>query len=245
MTDNNLRKLINYTIYSLIFILSILIIYNAYLIYSNITLSKTPPKNSVRVSPLTGEEFTNVSSSKNILKVIYNKNSNSYGSLSSASIIFEEVENNIWNIYALFMEDDLCRDSTMDIVSEYYSNDLPIINFNSPPGISCSIIDTVNINYSNKDSSNFIFFNNTYYHFYNNCEDLDSSTSNTVSYNNIIIDISTLENNTILVFSKGKCYKQLKSTPLYLSKGKSYWITLKKDDSINIFNNKLEESLNK
>ena len=82
MNENVISKIVKFIIYILIFILISLICYNIHLLYKNFFITTPPPKNSVRVSPLTGEPITNVNSSNDIIKIIYNNTQNQYGSLS-------------------------------------------------------------------------------------------------------------------------------------------------------------------
>lgn len=52
MNDKKLDKLITFIIYTLTLTLICLIIYNAYLIFDNNYFTNTPPKNSIKVGPI-------------------------------------------------------------------------------------------------------------------------------------------------------------------------------------------------
>lgn len=247
MDTKKTSKIITYVIYALIITLSIMLLYNFYLIYKNISTPSVPPKNSVRVSPLTGEEITTVSYTNNIIKVIYDSNANEYGGLSNASIIFEDNINGTKIVSALFMEYDLVKDSSMKIISKNYSSNLPNINFISTNDTSKYYTNDIgNINIIRKDSltSKFLFFNNQYHHFTSDKEDIDTVNSKEITYSNIVVNISLVSPDTLLIFSGGKARKSSINSDLYLLQGKTYWITLDTADSVETSNDKIQESLN-
>lgn len=254
MNTKTLSKTINILIYILIFSLSLLILYNFYLIYNNISAPKDPPRNSVQVSPLTGEEVTSVSYSNKIIKVVYNSNTSSLGGLSKASMVFEHSENNRKVISALFLENDLIKDPSMDLISESYSDILPTINFipsKSLDNYYKEDINSINIKLDTNLNSNFVFLNNYYYPINSDSKtfDFDPNTfadlsQHPASYTNIIVDNSELESDTLLVFSGGKMKKISANSPIYLLQGKTYVITLNHNSTIETSFNKTQKSLN-
>lgn len=235
METQKLSKSISTLIYTLIFILSLLVLYNFYLIFKNITAPKTPPKNSVKVSPLTGEQVTKVSSSNNIVKVIYDTNCLEYAGISNASIIFESYSFGSKEISALFLEEDLAKNPSMKVISENYSSILPVISFIKNEDLSSYIknnITKITITINDNINTNFLFINGFYHHLTEGIEDYDPVNNETIVYRNLIVDISSKEPDTLLIFSDGKLRKVSLSSNLNLLQGKTYWLKLNKYSTI-------------
>lgn len=55
MDNEKLNKIISFVIYTLTLCLIFLIIYNAYLLYNSSYFSSNPPKNSMKVGPISIE----------------------------------------------------------------------------------------------------------------------------------------------------------------------------------------------
>lgn len=55
MDDKKINNIVTFIIYALTLILICLIVYNAYLIFTNNYFSSNPPKNSIKVGPISVE----------------------------------------------------------------------------------------------------------------------------------------------------------------------------------------------
>lgn len=71
MNHKTLNKIVTITIYILTSILTILILYNIILILSKNFHSSQPPRNSIKVSPISREKFYNVTNEKSNIIYIY------------------------------------------------------------------------------------------------------------------------------------------------------------------------------
>ena len=60
MDDKKLNRIITFIIYTLTLTLICLIIYNAYLIFDNNYFTNTPPKNSIKVGPISVDCLQNI-----------------------------------------------------------------------------------------------------------------------------------------------------------------------------------------
>ncbi|MGL4452893.1 MAG: DUF3048 C-terminal domain-containing protein [Sarcina sp.] len=235
--------------YLLFFILAILSVYLILLTQGLIT-RPYPPRNSLEVSPLSGNSITTQTSSD----IIYN-------------IKYED--SNIFELYKIYDNEIVFEtyDATADILKYTASS---IYNIGSHPSISYLGTDDVNefpnlsfINYSNKN--NYKFENSNSDVFIEYSDDVATSfvytsglykyinsvsqqsehvdTGHGLTFSNIIvqfIDDNNKAEGTGIVFSGGISQKivwkhnlfmfEKDNSPLTLNQGKSIWITLKTSD---------------
>lgn len=236
MNHRTLNKIVTITIYFLTSILTILIFYNIILIFSKNFNSSQPPRNSIQVSPISGEKVYNVSNMNAIYKVSYkNVPLNKLPSLSKASIIYDTYnESTNSNSYsALFLGDNFTRDDSMLSISSILTAELPNITFIDSSKLKdysyAKLIDSINLTNNHSSYSNFLYYNGEYHHFITSLEDKDTFSNKPITYQNIIIDASRQKDNILYVYSGGLFRTYIKGDNLFLSKGKTYWCILDKN----------------
>lgn len=240
MNNRTLNKIVTIIIYSLTSILTILILYNIILILSKNFHSSQPPRNSIKVSPISGEKIYSVSNMNSIYKVDYkNVPLNNLISLSKASIIYDTYnESNNSNSYsALFLDDNFIRDDSMLTISSISTAELPNITFIDSSKLKdysyLKLINNINITNTHNSYSNFFYYNGQYNLFTKSSEDRYPVLNKTTTYQNIIIDVTSQKSNILYVYSGGLFRSYMNGDNLFLSKGKTYWCTLNKYTSLN------------
>lgn len=240
MNHRTLNKIVTITIYFLTSILTILIFYNIILIFSKNFNSSQAPRNSIQVSPISGEKIYTVSNMNEIYKVSYkNVPLNKLSSLSKASIVYDSYdESTNSNSYsALFLGNDFTRDDSMLAISSVLTAELPNITFINSSKLKdysyVKLIDSINVTNNHSFYSNFFYYNGEYHHFIKSLEDKHTVSNKPITYQNIIIDASRQKNNILYVYTGGLFRSYINSDTLFLSQGKTYWCILDKNSSLN------------
>lgn len=239
MNNKTLNKLITITIYLLTSLLTILILYNIILLFNKHYSSNEMPRNSIKVSPISGEEIHSVSNMNKIYKVNYkNLSINKLTSISKASIIYDAYDETINStLYsALFLDKNFSKENAMLAISPVLIKDLPNIAFIDKSQLKnysyIKLIDSIILTNSYDSYSNFFYYNGEYHHFTKSLEDKDPISNKSITYKNIVIDVSTQIKDTIYVYSAGLFKQYNKGEKLFLSNGKTYWCILNKNSSI-------------
>lgn len=239
MNNKLLSKIITIIIYFLTAFLICLILYNMFLLINRDSAPNEPPRNSIKVSPISGEEIHSVSNMNNIYKVKFkNFPIDKLSLISKASIIYDNYdESTNSNLYsALFLDENFKRDDSMLTISNISTNDLPNITFVDNSSLKkysyFKLIDSITITNSSDAYSNFFYYGGAYHHFSKSLEDTDSISNKPITYQNIVIDASSQKENTLYVYSCGMFREYSKTSKLFLSKGKTFWFTLNKNCSI-------------
>lgn len=153
------------------------------------------------------------------------------------------------NYSAIFFNNDFIKDSSMEIISYINENDFPNITFleyeNLKNEFNNNYIDTISLVDINFSFSNFLYYNNEYHHFNNGVQNIDSSTKLPMTYKNIVIDASSQKENTLYVYSGGLFKEFQKDSSIYLTKGKTFWMTLNTDSKITYNFSDVESKLKK
>lgn len=221
------EKIANYFILLLFIILLTLVGYNVYILFTKITMPKEPPRNSIRVSPISGENIS-VTSPLSITKVIYgDDNLDSLGSIDKASIVYENydtVKNQV-KYSALFDNLSFSLNPSMEIVFYQSEEDIPKINFIKETSLKENSFvkesSIINI-FQNGDIGYSIVYYDGYYHKFDKAIEASTLENTTLTFDNIVIK----KNDTFFIFTKG-FEKEISSLDiLTLSKGKSYYINL-------------------
>lgn len=239
MSSKIINKVITIIIYFLTVFLMCLILYNMYLLINKSSYSNEAPKNSIKVSPISGEDIHNVSNMNTIYKVTFkNKPIDKLLAIPKASIIYANYDNssNSNSYSALFLDEDFTKDDSMLTISTVSRDKLPNIEFIDSSALNkysyFKLIDNITL-ITGKDSySNFFYYNGAYHHFTQSYKDKNSISNNPITYQNIIIDVSNQKENTLYVYSSGMFREYNKNSKLFLSKGKTFWLTLNKNSSI-------------
>lgn len=221
------EKIANYLILILFLILLTLVGYNVYIIFDKITTPKEPPRNSIRVSPISGENI-NVSTPISITKVKYNDdNLDLLGSIEKASIVFEDYNesNDKLNYSALFNNFSFTLSSSMEVVVYQSQESLPKLNFVDSKSLkennftdTSSVINIV----QGQDSNYTILYYDGVYHRFDKAIEASTLDNTALTFENIVVS----KDNDTYIFTKG-LQKQIKSSDeLTLSPGKTYYITL-------------------
>ena len=250
MKHKTLNKIVTITIYFLTSILTILILYNIILIFGKNSPNTPSPRNSIKVSPISGEKVYNVSNMKAIYKVNYkNVPLNKLSSLSKASIIYDTYnESNNSNSYsALFLGDDFTREDSMLTISSTLTEELPNITFINNSDLKdysyIKSIDSIILTNNLNSYSNFFYYDGEYHHFTKSLEDTDPISNKQITYQNVIIDTND-QGNILYVYSGGLFRNYIKGDNLFLSKGRTYWCTLNKNSLLNFTFSDLDEKMN-
>lgn len=227
MNRNLTEKIANYFILILFLILLSLVGYNVYIIFNKITTPKKIPRNSIRVSPISGE-LLNVSSPISITKVKYNDdNLDLLGSIDKASIVFESYSKgeNKLNYSALFDSFSFSLSSSMEIIIYQSEDSIPKFNFVPHSTLKennfYNEASVINIVQSLDTSYSLLYYDGVYHRF---DKAIEASTLNNTPliFDNIII----CKNEETYLFTKGLFKKISSNEELTLSQGKTYYITL-------------------
>ncbi|AOR22441.1 hypothetical protein [Clostridium taeniosporum] len=238
MKNINLNKLIRNIIYILTVFLIVLIIYNSILLLNNQFFNKTSYKNSFRVN----KTIDNISNDFNInssYKIKFKENDiNKLSSISSADILMLDYDssNHQFNYSAVFSNNNFIKDSSMEVISYIDEKDFPKINFLNYNDLknkfNNNYIDTISVVNIDSSFSNFLYYNNEYHYFYNGLQGISICAKFPITYKNIVIDASSQKENTFYVYSNGLFKEFKRNSLLYLTKGKTFWLTLNSDSTL-------------
>ncbi|MBN1066601.1 hypothetical protein DVW02_01155 [Clostridium botulinum] len=239
MNNINLNKIIRNVVYILTVFLIVLILYNCILLLNSGTFDKTSYKNSLRVEKIVADDIYDVFNINSSYKIKFKENDiNKLPSISKAEILMVNYDpiTHESNYSAIFFNNDFIKDSSMEIISYINENDFPNITFleyeNLKNEFNNNYIDTISLVDINFSFSNFLYYNNEYHHFNNGVQNIDSSTKLPMTYKNIVIDASSQKENTLYVYSGGLFKEFQKDSSIYLTKGKTFWMTLNTDSKI-------------
>ncbi|AIY80396.1 hypothetical protein FDB15_11805 [Clostridium botulinum] len=252
MNNINLNKIIRNVIYILTIFLIVLILYNCILLLNSGTFDKTSYKNSLRVEKIVADDVYDVFNINSSYKIKFKENDiNKLPSISKAEILMVNYDpiTHESNYSAIFFNNDFIKDSSMEIISYINENDFPNITFleyeNLKNEFNNNYIDTISLVDINFNFSNFLYYNNEYHHFNNGVQNIDSSTKLPMTYKNIVIDASSQKENTLYVYSGGLFKEFQKDSSIYLTKGKTFWMTLNTDSKITYNFSDVESKLKK
>ncbi|WP_315077884.1 hypothetical protein [uncultured Clostridium sp.] len=239
MNNINLNKIIRNVIYILTIFLIVLILYNCILLLNNNPFDKTSYKNSLRVEKIVEDDVYNAFNINSSYKIKFKeKDISQLPSISKAEILMINYDpiTSQPNYSAIFFNNDFITDSSMEIISYINENDFPNITFLEYEKLknefNNNYIDAISIVDINFSFSNFLYYNNEYHHFNNGVQNIDSSTKLPITYKNIVIDASSQKENTLYVYSGGLFKEFQKDSFIYLTKGKTFWMTLNNDSKI-------------
>ena len=252
MNNINLNKIIRNIVYILTIFLIVLILYNCILLLNSGPFDKTSYKNSLRVEKIVTDDIYDVFNINSSYKIKFKANDiNKIPSISKAEIlmvIYDPITHES-NYSAIFFNNDFIKDSSMEIISYINENDFPNITFleyeNLKNEFNNNYIDTISLVDINFSFSNFLYYNNEYHHFNNGVQNIDSSTKLPMTYKNIVIDASSQKENTLYVYSGGLFKEFQKDSSIYLTKGKTFWMTLNTDSKITYNFSDVESKLKK
>lgn len=252
MNNINLNKIIRNVVYILTIFLIVLILYNCILLLNSGTFDKTSYKNSLRVEKIVADDIYDVFNINSSYKIKFKENDiNKLPSISKAEILMVNYDpiTHESNYSAIFFNNDFIKDSSMEIISYINENDFPNITFleyeNLKNEFNNNYIDTISLVDINFSFSNFLYYNNEYHHFNNGVQNIDSSTKLPMTYKNIVIDASSQKENTLYVYSGGLFKEFQKDSSIYLTKGKTFWMTLNTDSKITYNFSDVESKLKK
>lgn len=253
MNNIDLNKIIRNIIYILTIFLTGLILYNSILLLNDNFFHKTSYKNSLRVEKIVADDVYDVFNINSSYKIKFKENDiNKLPLISKSEILmlnYDPIAHQS-NYSAIFFNNDFINDSSMEIISYVNENDFPNITFLEYEKLKNEFnnhcIDTISIIDIDFNFSNFLYYNNEYHHFNNGTQTIDSSTKLPITYKNIVIDASSQKENTFYVYSGGLFKEFKKDSSIYLTKGKTFWITLNNDSKISYnfcdVENKLKKS---
>ncbi|NFG42227.1 hypothetical protein FC789_13740 [Clostridium botulinum] len=252
MNNINLNKIIRNIVYILTIFLIVLILYNCILLLNSGPFDKTSYKNSLRVEKIVTDDIYDVFNINSSYKIKFKENDiNKIPSISKAEILMVNYDpiTHESNYSAIFFNNDFIKDSSMEIISYINENDFPNITFleyeNLKNEFNNNYIDTISLVDINFNFSNFLYYNNEYHHFNNGVQNIDSSTKLPMTYKNIVIDASSQKENTLYVYSGGLFKEFQKDSSIYLTKGKTFWMTLNTDSKITYNFSDVESKLKK
>ncbi|MGL4772823.1 MAG: hypothetical protein ACRC2K_04570 [Clostridium sp.] len=219
----NIKKLANYLIIFLFIILSSLLVFNIYLIINKISKPKAPPRNSIRVSPITGENI-NVGTHLSITKVNYNENVfELLGYIENASVVYESYSlvNKQFSYSALFHNLDFKLHDSMKIIT--YENNSSIPNFKFKESNEL-LLNDFNANASKISISQDIDTNYSFLYYDDKYHKSTTLSNTNLAFDNIVID--DCKSNNVIIFTKGYVKEFSKDNYILLSQGKTYYIYL-------------------
>ena len=255
-----IKGIVNSTIYILVIILSGMICFIA---LRTMSLAKARiPRNSVFVSPVTGERVTSVSTGIKPIEVTYIpvKSSTALNGISNAALIYEYIDKTGKPCYkALFHDKAPGKSSSMTSIESTSDRHLPKFNFIELKNLPKDYIRparSVFVNLGNTVFSNFLYENGQYYHYRDTFKDIDKAASKQVAVSNIIVqfigegikvDSPYIEGSgKALLFSGGRVIdikwdknknKPIKvvdeeGKPISLLKGSTWWILTPENSSV-------------
>lgn len=254
------QNALNLFIYILSIILSCLICYIAVTIL--ITAKTYVPKNSIYVSPLTGERVKPALVNSSPYEVTYTTSENtvSLNGISHADIIYEYLDTVGTPYYkALFTKNPPIKSNPIVSIESIPFNLLPKLNFMDEFDLpkdftrsAGSIFVALNYNLF----SNFIYEDDSYHHYRDTYKDIDNLTSKPIAVSNVVIqfvkeDIKITSPQITgtgkgLLFRGGKVIdikwdkeknKPIKvldenGNPISLIRGKTWWIIIHENSSV-------------
>jgi len=246
--DYNYNKSFKMIPYILILCLLTFLFYEYYIyIFKNKlnNLNNIIPKNSVRVSPLSGEIIQNVTSDPPLLQVNYEyKDISKLYKVNTADIVVEEFSpySDSLNYTGIFYSKNISLNESISSISHISVNSLPTINFIDYLDLNKYLfsnkINTLLISYTPDLCTNLIYKDNVYYYYPHKVQDINSFSNEPITFKNIIIDPDYLSKkvHTGLLFSGGKSQKLeiynqnikminlSKDLPFSLLRGNTLWI---------------------
>lgn len=201
MKSNIIHKISSILIYLLIVILVGIISFSLYISYEKKT-PKTPPHNSISVSPFTGERIQLVQASTSFNYVKYkNNNLSDLYNIDCADIVYEYYNSklNKKEYSAIFYNYQIKFHNTIEsITPSYLSSDfvfnfmdiLDVKKYNfSLPG------DVIFLKYNNSLFSKFVYNDGQYLHYSSSINDRASISNKELTYSNIVIQF--IDENTV------------------------------------------------
>ena len=193
MKNLNLHRISSFIIYLLILVLIILISYSLYMLY-NKKYPKTPPRNSINVSPFTGQRIQPVNSLNNFNYVNYNKNTlTELNNIDDADIVYEWYNPNLnkKEYSAIFYDKTIKPTISMETLIKVPLTSMTKFNFMDSLDINKYdfnfTCDVIFLGFTNELSSSFIYKNGEYYHYSSNCKDKHVISNKDLSYTNVVI----------------------------------------------------------
>lgn len=219
------------------------------------------PRNSVNVSPITGERTSAFSENISPIEVTYSSTENTrfLSGLSEADIIYEYLGNDDKSIYkAIFYTKQPSKKYPVAQIDTLSLKSIPKFTFKDIVDIQSEYSKEANyifVNHTINNSSNFIYKDGFYSHFKNEIEDKDLSTDKPIIISNIIVqyiqedvdNVSTeiKRNGKGVLFCGGRIINikwennntPIKITdengnPVFLMRGNTWWILLKEPGSV-------------
>lgn len=255
-TNTNFRI----TIFGLCIILSCIICYIAF--KSFFTTKTYVPKNSIHVSPLTGERIKSAFLENTPFEVTYTavENTISLDGISNAEIIYEYLDSHGVPYYkALFQKSLPAKSKPIISIDSFPTKLLPKLNFidniDLPKDFTKSA-ESIFVALSYNLFSNFIYEDDCYHHYRDTYKDIDNSTSKPITVSNVIVQFvnknveilspQVLGSGKGLLFRGGKVidikWDRSKNKPIKvideegnsisLIRGKTWWIIIHENSSV-------------
>lgn len=262
MKNLNLHRISSFLIYLLTLILIFLISYSLYASY-NKKNPKVPPRNSINVSPFTGQRIQPIASLNSFDYVSYNINNlTDLHFIEDADIVYEWFNPNLnkKEYSAIFYNKKINPTTSIETVGNINVTSMPKFNFVDNLDIAkydfSSPCDVIFVGFNKWLSSSFIYKDGTYYHYSSNSKDTNTISNKDLCYTNVIIqfidnynDISQIPflatgTGKGLLFTAGG-YKEIcwkgseiflkdSDTALTLQKGNTFWIFSDKNSNITL-----------
>lgn len=201
MKSNIIHKISSILIYLLIVILVGIISFSLYSSYEKKT-PKTPPRNSISVSPFTGERIQLVQASTAYSYVKYrNNNLSDLYNIDCADIVYEYYNGKLEKkeYSAIFYNHEIKFHNTMESITPNYLSSDSVFNFMdildikkynfSLPG------DVIFLRYNNSLFSKFLYKDGQYIHFSSSINDRASISNKELAYSNVVIQF--IDKNTV------------------------------------------------
>lgn len=243
---------INFLIYLLTFILIAFIATDFYK-YISKNSNKTHPRNSISVSPLTGQRIQEVTTSNALLEVEYSsKRLKDLSYIDEADILYETYlrTTNTLMHRGVFYNKKIIPSNSIEAIKTLDLSSLPKLEFMDSLELNKynfkTDCDTIFIEYSKTVSSSFTYNGEDYVHYTDSSVDKHPITNKPLAFSNVLVQYISKEpdeykkNLTVkgdgegILFSKGKrqqvywhdnsFFLEDKKTPLTLSKGNTFWI---------------------
>lgn len=194
---NNKTNIFDVVSYILISLLVIVLFYSFIkIIYLHINRI---PRNSVNVSPITGEILSPVSSSREAIEVTYSqfKDLESFSGINKANLIYEYIDPKLGHIYkTVFYDTPPGNNYPVLNIEKIPLLELPKLNFSSALDEKIGSFDSANSVYLKINgliSSSFLFKNGEYIYYKDKTPERDLNDGKKITVSNIILQLSKEE----------------------------------------------------
>ncbi|MGL4741500.1 MAG: hypothetical protein ACRC41_11960 [Sarcina sp.] len=235
--------------YILAVILAVLIIYTFFL-YRRLNVGTFPPKNSLEVSPLSGQSLMTINNDGTIFNVAYNgSNIFELYKIYDNEIVYEIFDKKTNTLsYKAATTNPIGSHKSITYLDSDNSDNFPTLSFNNYSkdkefNLENSSAD-IFLEYDENNATSFIYTNGRYKYINSITQESEhNDTGYALTFSNIVIQLIDSENKNKgegILFTAGKnqhfsfennnfTFKESKK-PLTLNKGNTIWIPLDKED---------------